>query len=127
MPPPLSSQTRFDIEYYLGRGDTVKDIVSRTGVTQQQISKMKRNLDEWGSVVALYIKQGRPRLLTDAMEKTLTDWLDEKPLSYLFEMVYFLFDTYDGLTVSEPTIHRMLARCGWSHKKVSLSSMQKMI
>ena len=127
MPPPLSSQTRFDIEYYLGRGDTVKDIVSRTGVTQQQISKMKRNLDEWGSVVAPYIKQGRPRLLTDAMEKTLTDWLDEKPLSYLFEMVYFLFDTYDGLTVSEPTIHRMLARCGWSHKKVSLSSMQKMI
>ena len=73
---------------------------------------MKRNLDKWGSVVAPYIKQGRPRLLTNAIEKTLTDWLDEKLLSYLFEMVCFLFDIYDSLTVSEPTIYCILARCG---------------
>ena len=46
MPPLLSSQTRFDIEYYLSRGNIVKDIVSRTGITQQQISKIKRNVIE---------------------------------------------------------------------------------
>ena len=38
------------------------------------------------------------------METTLIAWLNEKPLSYLFEMVYFLFNTFDGVEVSEKMV-----------------------
>ena len=89
MLPLLGSLIRFDIEHYLDRGDILKDIVGRTGVTQQQISKIKRNLEAWGIVVAPYMVQGRPRCRTEEIEKTLTVWLGEKPLSYLFGKVYY--------------------------------------
>ena len=78
-------------------------------MTQQQISKMKRNLEAWGTVVAPYIVHGRPRLLTEVIEKALTNWLDKKPLSYLFEVVYFLYDIY-SLTLGESTVHDTLRR-----------------
>ena len=118
MPPPLSEQTRYDIEQYLHAGYEVIEIMDRTGVSQQQISKMRCNLRAYGSVVAPYQVQGRPKVLDDEMETTLLAWLDEKPLSYLFEMVYFLFDTFDGVEVSEKTVGNILRRRGWTRKKV---------
>ena len=118
MPPPLDEQTRYDIEQYLYVGYDVSEIMDRTGVSQPQISKMSRNLRAHSSVVAPYLPQGRPRVLDEEMETTLLAWLDEKPLSYLFEMVYFLFNTYDGLEVSEKTVGNILRRCGWTRKKV---------
>ena len=118
MPPPLSEQTRYDIEQYLHVGYEVSDIMDRTGVSQQQVSKMSSNLRAYSSVVAPCLPQGRPRILDEEMEATLLAWLDEKPLSYLFEMVYFLFDTFDGLEVSEKMVGNILRRCGWTRKKV---------
>ena len=118
MPPPLDAQTRFDIEQYLYSGYTVSEIVERTGITQPQIAKMRRNLMAFGSVVSPSLPRGRPRVLDEEMETTLLAWLDEKPLSYLFEMVYFLFDTFDGVEVSEKTVGNILRRCGWTRKKV---------
>ena len=118
MAPPLDAQTRFDIEQYLFTGYEVSEIIERTGVSQTQIAKMRRNLMAFGNVVGPSMPRGRPHILDEEMETTLLAWLDEKPLSYLFEMVYFLFDTYDGLEVSEKTVGNILRRCGWTRKKV---------
>ena len=118
MAPPLDAQTRYDVEQYLYSGYAVNEIVDCTGVSQQQISKMGCNLRAFGSVVGPSLPQGRLRILDEEMETTLLAWLDEKLLSYLFEMVYFLFDTYDGLELSEKTVGNILRRCGWTRKKV---------
>lgn len=118
MAPPLDAQTRFDIEQYIYSGIDVSEIVERTGVSQTQVAKMRRNIIAFGSVISPSLPRGRPRVLEEEMEATLLEWLDEKPLSYLLEMVYFLFDTYDGLEVSEKTVGNVLRRCGWTRKKV---------
>ena len=54
------------------------------------------------------------------MGEDLLEWLEQRPLAYLDEMAYFLFDEYDVI-VSEPTISKFLKRVGWSRKKVDLS------
>lgn len=58
--------------------------------------------------------------MDDLMEGTLLDYVDEKPTAYLFEMVYFLFDKYDGFKITEKSVANVLRRCGWTHKKVRI-------
>ena len=58
----------------------------------------------FSSVVSPSLPRGRPQVLDKEMETTLIVWLDEKPLSYLFEMVYFLFDMFDDVEVSKKTV-----------------------
>ena len=69
---------------------------------------MRRNLIAFSSVVSPSLPRGRPRVLDEEMETTLIAWLDEKLLSYLFEMVYFLFDTFDGVEVSKKIVGNIL-------------------
>ena len=71
MPPPLDAQTRFDIEQYLDAGYEVSDIIERTAVSQQQISKMRCNLRAYDSIIGPYLPQGRPRVLDKEIETTL--------------------------------------------------------
>ena len=107
MPPPLDAQTRFDIEQYLDAGYEVSDIIEHTAVSQQQILKMRCNLRAYSSIIGPYLPQGRPRVLDKEMETTLIAWLNKKPLSYLFKIVYFLFNTFDGVEVSKKMVENI--------------------
>jgi hypothetical protein len=49
--------------------------------------------------------------------KGLREYLDNKPLAYIDEMIYFIWDEYD-IMVSESAIKRCLKRIKWSRKVV---------
>ena len=120
MAPPVSEQTRFDIEQYIHRGKPTPWICDKTGVHQTTVARMRRNFFEFGTIIAPQYQMGRPRLIEEDKEQELLEFLDERPLLYLFEMVYFLYDKID-LTISEGSVASMLRRCGWTRKKVSLT------
>lgn len=118
MPPPLTPEQRNDIEVLIRNQEPSKYIATSTGVTTQQIDKMKRNLARHGVVTAPSAIMGRPRILTDEMEAHLLEYINLHPTKYLDEMCWFLFDIYD-VSVSEATVCRVLKRHKWTHKKVS--------
>ena len=62
----------------------------------------------FGSIISPSLPRGRPRVLDKEMETILLIWLNEKLLSYLFKIVYFLFNTFDGVEVSEKIVGNIL-------------------
>ncbi len=81
---------------------------------------MRKNLQEYGSVVQPPNgPNGRRPILDDEKENDLLRFLEDRPTAYLFEMVYYLFDKYDGLKITEKSVGNVLRRCGWTRKKVS--------
>lgn len=69
MAPPMSEQTRYDIEQYIHRGESTPWICDKTGVHQTSVSRMRRNFFEYGTVVAPKRKLGRPRKLAPEDER----------------------------------------------------------
>ena len=49
----------------------IKEVRERINISQQQISKIKLNLEQYNSVVAPSIQRDRPRLLDEEIEKAL--------------------------------------------------------
>ena len=67
---------------------------------------------------------GRPRVISDALQEELLIYLDSRPMAYLDEMAWFLWDEYE-LAVDESTIWRCLHRIGWSRKNMRKIAKQR--
>ena len=59
---------------------------------------------------------GRPRTLDLAYSIVLLNFLDERPIAYLDEIRFFLYNAFD-LLVNESTISRKLKYLDFSRKK----------
>ena len=109
MPPPLSKELRDEIQAHIELGRETSQIVYSTGVSCNQINKMKRNLARYGDVVAQHQVMEPSRLLSFDMKDHLLEWIDEHPTKYIDEMCWFIYDHYD-ISVSERTIQKLLKR-----------------
>ena len=109
MPPALSQALRDQIEDYFLRCDDTSFIREAIGVSLSQISKMRKFWEEIGLVTPAQGLRSPSRLITPRMGEDLLEWLEQRPLTYLDEITYFLFDEYD-IIISKPTISKFLKR-----------------
>ena len=79
---------------------------------------------KYGTVFIPDTPGGRPSVVPDLVEQELLVYLEQHPMAYVDEMVYFLFDEFD-LTVDESTVWRHLPHLGWSHKKSKRKARQR--
>ena len=120
MPPGLLEALREQIEDHFLRCDNISFIRKATSVSISQISKIRKFWEETDLVTPVKGLRDPLRLITPHMEEDLLKWLEQRPLSYLDKMAYFLFNKYN-IVVSESTISKCLKRIGWTRKKVDLS------
>ena len=67
---------------------------------------------------------GRPKIINQYIEKQLLRYLKERPMSYLNELIYMLFDEFD-IAIDENTVWRTLHRLDWSHKRMRRMANQR--
>lgn len=105
---------------------TVNEVIAKTGVSRSTVYEWRRNLLEYGSPVAPSTgkKLGRPFALTAADEDALFLELLHRGWMYQDEMAFFLHEER-GIKVVQQTISNIIARRGWSWKKVHRESVTK--
>ena len=118
MPPQISKSLEYNIEQYIIRGDTTKDITARCGIGEERIRWMRRNLRDFGACRPPQMKRGRPRAMDEEMEDALLAFMDAKKDAYLYEMAFFLYDTFDEFEISEQALSDNLERLKITRKKV---------
>lgn len=67
---------------------------------------------------------GRNRLISDLLQEELLIYLDQRPMAYLNEMAWFLYNEFE-VTIDESTIWRCLQRLGWSRKNMRKIAQQR--
>ena len=68
-----------------------KQIAADENLPLGQIYRKKRRLKTFKTINPFFlIRQGRPRSLTREYEKTIEDFLDEYPQTYLNEIIAFI-------------------------------------
>jgi len=109
MPSKLTDEARADIELQLKAGSDPQFLAFIYRITPQQIWKMRRNLEMFGSVVAPRLQvQGRPRLITPEAEEGILEFLLEyNQQAYLDEIVVFLKEKY-RIKTSKWTVEKMV-------------------
>jgi len=120
MPPRLPDAIREEALVLIDRGLSDKDIAFRLNISSNQVWKMKRNLRLYGTIAIQPTSiQGRPRLLTLAMEDALLQYFMDRPISYLDEAAWFIYDEFEVI-ISPRSIYDVLKRRKWSRKAVGL-------
>ena len=71
-----------------------------------------------------HLQGDRPRVLSRLHEEELLAYSDERPMAYLNERAYYLFDEFD-IAVDEATVWRTLNRLGWSRKTLHRTAAQR--
>ena len=95
-------------------------------VSLRTVQRMRRT---WKELDMVYIPfqspyHGKPRIITDLLQEELLCYLDSRPMAYLHEMAWFLYDEFD-VAVDETTIWRCLHRLGWSRKNMRKIAQQR--
>jgi hypothetical protein len=90
MTSPLSADLRSEVLSLIELKSTTAFIKSATGVTLQQINKMKRNVRNNGAVTPLSEKTGRKPLLSAFVVEDLLGYLSQRPTALLDEIRWFL-------------------------------------
>lgn len=126
MPAPIPEPIRALIQEEFERGYSNDVILAGSyGVGMRTVQRMRSNWVKYGTVfIPTDNPGGRPRVLTQFYEEQLLNYLDERPMSFLDELVYMLFDDYD-LIVDESTVWRALHRLGWSRKRMRRTASQR--
>jgi len=136
MPRPLTETQKATAASMLLRGERQQVIAEAVPCHIQQVKRMKKNMETWGTVIAPKLgPQGRPRILNQknvdvssnslfdmcsfrlTLAQDLREFLSKKPFAYRDEMQSFLFDEYD-IQVSLTTLSRELKNARISRKKV---------
>lgn len=126
MPPPVPEPIRALIqdEFELGHSNDVI-LAGPYGVGMRSLQRMRSYWVQYGTVfIPNESPGGRPRVISQQIEEQLLAYLEERPMSYLDELVYMLFDDF-GLVVDESTVWRALHRLGWSRKQMRRVASQR--
>lgn len=94
MAPNLSQFQHAQIRDMILNNCSIKDIANAVDYNPRAIYRIKKNLRCYGSTEAPSNGAGRPRSLTSAMIDALRELLKEKPGTYQYEMVEFLWDKF---------------------------------
>ena len=118
MTPPIAPAVRDMIRNELELGYDDDQILAAYDISKRTLQRMRKTWKEYG---LMYIPKdpspGRPRILGDIVLEELLCYLDTRPMAYLDEMAWFLFDEFDIL-VDEVTVWRALHRFGWSRENM---------
>lgn len=115
---PLLEQSKLILIRDMIKGDpslTNSEIAEAAHCSKRAITRIRTNLQLFGSARAPPNKGGRPRSVTAAMVNALCDHLYEKPGLYLDEMAVFLWDEFQ-VRSTKSSIRRAISREGWSSK-----------
>ena len=111
MPPPIPEPIRALIQEKFELGHSNDVIV--TGLYYISLRSLQRMRSHWVQYNTVFILNNslgrRPRVINQYYEEQLLAYLEERPMSYLDELVYMLFNEYD-LVVDESTVWRVLHR-----------------
>ena len=105
MPPPIPEPIRTLIqhEFELGHSNDVI-LAGPYSVGTRTLQRMRSHWHQYGTVfIPNDSPGGRPRVISQHVEAQLLAYLEERPMSYLDELVYMLFDQFD-LVVDESTV-----------------------
>ena len=125
MPPPTPEPIRALIQEEFEKGYTNDAILAGNAVIKiRTLQNLRAKWVRYGTVFIPDTPGGRPSTIPDIVEQELLAYLEQRPMAYLDEMAYFLFDEFD-LTVDESTVWRYLHRLGWSHTKSKRKARQR--
>ena len=127
MPPPIAPWIREHIRHELELGyDNDQILAGGYGISRRTLQRMRKTWKEWDSVCIPFQapQPGRDRIINDLLQEELLIYLDQRPMAYLDEMAWFLYDEFD-VTVDEPTIWPYLHRLGWSRKNMRKIAQQR--
>jgi len=125
MPAPIHPFVRTAIHNELELGFDNDTILAGHDISLRSLQRMRGLWIEYGVVhVTSDIPRGRPRKLSILHVEELLEYLDERPMAYLDELVYYLFDEFD-LLVDESTVWLALHRIGWSRKTLRRTIAQR--
>ena len=109
MSSSLSQKTRDDIVVIIDRDDDFVRLTIQYDIIERQTRRMKRNLHIHDFVVASSMKRDRSLSIDQDMQIRLLEYIDLRFTTYLDEMIYFIYDTYD-IVVNVFTIVKFLKR-----------------
>ena len=126
MVPPIALGVREAIRHEFELGHSNEQIFTAHEVSLPTIRRMRKTWKEWDQVYIPYKapRPGRDRIISDVLQEELLIYLDQRPMAYLDEMAWFLYDEFD-VTVDETTISRCLQRLGWSRKNMRKIAKQR--
>lgn len=126
MVPRVTPAVREAIRHEFELGYTNKQVRVRHEVSGRTLRRMRSSWKRWSSVYIPFQSPhpGRDRILHDALQEELLIYLDQRPMAYLDEMAWFLYDEFN-VTLDESTIHRALHRLGWSRKNMRKIARQR--
>jgi len=113
MPPPVAPAVREHIRHEFELGYSNDQIAATYEVSIRIIRRIRRSWKEWDMVYIPFIapQPGRNYLISDLLQENLLIYLDQRPMAYLNEMAWFLYDEFE-VTVDKSTIWRCLQRLG---------------
>jgi len=135
MTPPIPPHIRDIVRHEFERGYSDDQIHAGAfnrnydgsyNVSLRTLRRMRKTWKEWDMVYIPFQSpyHGRPRVISDILQEELLCYLDFRPMAYLDEMVWFLFDEFD-LVTDEATVWRCLHRLGWSRKNIRKIAKQR--
>ena len=94
-------------------------------VSLRSVQRMRSCWRHYGTVfLSTGAVGGRSRALQDYHEYELLEYLRERPMAYLDELRYHLYDSFEIL-IDESTVWRTLRRLGWSRKRLRRIARQR--
>lgn len=120
MPPPIAPWIREHIRHEFELGYSNDQILAGGyDVSRRTLQRMRKTWKDWDLVYIPFEapQPVRDRIINDLLQEELLIYLDQRPMAYLDEMAWFLYDEFD-VTVDESTIWRCLHRLGWSRKNM---------
>ena len=124
--PPRLAQAKVDrIVCQLAANESIQAVANAENVTKETVRRISINIEAFGSPYApSFVRQGRPKLLTRAMEEALLDYLLGRPDAFLDEQQYWLWDSF-GVQPSLSTIQRTLRDYNWTNKKLKKRASER--
>jgi len=96
-------------------------------VSHTWIFRLRLRLDAFDTVSPAPLSvQGRPRKIHQAAREGVAEFLDQNNTVYQDEIMDFLAEEF-GITVSQPTISRLLKQLQITHKRLSAPMKREMI
>lgn len=126
MPPAIAAHVRERIRYEFELGYSNDQIVAGYDVSIRTVRRMRKTWKEWDMVYIpnQVVKPGPRHKIDDLLQEELLIYLDSRPMAYLNEMAWFLYDEFD-VRVDETTVWRSLQRLGWSRKNMRRIARQR--
>ena len=126
MPSPVPEPIRALIQEEFERGYSNDAIVAGPyGVGMRTVQRMRSHWVRYGTVfIPNDSPGGQPRVISQLIEEQLLAYLEQRPMAYLDELVYMLFDEFD-LVVDQCTVWRCLNRLRWSRKRMRREASQR--